>query len=208
MEGMQSSMEMEIDEQNLESMRQIIHGIIKLSFDEEGLMKGFNQIQQTDPKYISLSQTQLKLKDDAKVLEDSLLSLSKRDPFLSSVVTKEIGELNDHMDKAVEHTKERRKGNAGSEMQLSMTSMNNLALLLNDHFDMMMDMMANAKPSMKKGKKKGKQQSLGEMQQQLNQKIEDLKKGGKEGRQLSEEVAEMAAEQERIRRALQQMHKN
>ena len=205
MEGMQSSMEMEIDEQNLESMRQIIHGIIKLSFDEEGLMKGFNQIQQTDPKYISLSQTQLKLKDDAKVLEDSLLSLSKRDPFLSSVVTKEIGELNDHMDKAVEHTKERRKGNAGSEMQLSMTSMNNLALLLNDHFDMMMDMMANAKPSMKKGKKKGKQQSLGEMQQQLNQKIEDLKKGGKEGRQLSEEVAEMAAEQERIRRALQEM---
>ena len=205
MEGMQSSMEMEMDEQNLEAMRQIIHGLIKLSFDEEGLMKEFIQIQQTDPKYISLSQAQLKLKDDAKVLEDSLLSLAKRDPFLGSVITKEVGELNDHMDKTVEHTKERRKGNAGSEMQLSMTSMNNLALMLNDHFDMMMDMMANAKPSMGKGKKKGKQQSLGEMQQQLNQKIEDLKKGGKGGRQLSEEVAEMAAEQERIRRALQEM---
>ena len=205
MEGMQSSMEMEMDEQNLEAMRQIIHGLIKLSFDEEGLMKEFIQIQQTDPKYISLSQAQLKLKDDAKVLEDSLLSLAKRDPFLGSVITKEVGELNDHMDKTVEHTKERRKGNAGSEMQLSMTSMNNLALMLNDHFDMMMDMMANAKPSMGKGNKKGKQQSLGEMQQQLNQKIEDLKKGGKGGRQLSEEVAEMAAEQERIRRALQEM---
>ena len=205
MEGMQGSMEMEMDEQNLEAMRQIIHGLIKLSFDEEALMKEFIQIQQTDPKYISLSQTQLKLKDDAKVLEDSLLALAKRDPFLGSVITKEVGELNDHMDKTVEHTKERRKGNAGSEMQLSMTSMNNLALMLNDHFDMMMEMMANAKPSMKKGKKKGKQQSLGEMQQQLNQKIEDLKKGGKGGRQLSEEVAEMAAEQERIRRALQEM---
>ncbi len=205
MEGMQSSMEMEMDEQNLEALRQIIHGLIKLSFDEEGLMKEFAQIQQTDPKYVSLSQNQLKLKDDAKVLEDSLLSLAKKDPFLGSVITKEVGELNDHMDKAVEHTKERRKGNASSEMQLSMTSMNNLALMLNDHFDAMMDMMANAKPSMKKGKKKGKQQSLGEMQQQLNQKIEDLKKGGKGGRQLSEEVAEMAAEQERIRRALQEM---
>ena len=111
------------------------------------------------------------------------------------------------MDKAVDHTKERRKGNAGSEMQLSMTSMNNLALMLNDHFDMMMDMMAKAKPGMgkEKGKKKGNQPNLGEMQQKLNQKIQDLKNSGKGGRQLSEEVAEMAAEQERIRRALQEM---
>ena len=205
MEGMQSSMEMEIDEQNLEALRQIIHGLIKLSFDEEGLMKEFAQIQQTDPKYISLSQTQLKLKDDAKVLEDSLLSLSKKDPYLGSVITKEVGELNDHMDKTVEHTKERRKSNAGSEMQLSMASMNNLALMLNDHFDTMMEMMANAKPSMKKGGKKGKKPGLSEMQQKLNQRIQELKGSGKEGRKLSEEVAEMAAEQERIRRALQEM---
>ena len=205
MESMQSSMEMEMDEQNLEAMRQIIHGLIKLSFDEEGLMKEFAQIQQTDPKYISLSQTQLKLKDDAKVLEDSLLSLAKKDPFLGSVVTKEVGELNDHMDKTVEHTKERRKGNASSEMQLSMTSMNNLALMLNDHFDAMSEMMKNAKPKSGKGKKKSKEKSLGEMQEKLNKKIQDLKNGGKTGRQLSEEVAEMAAEQERIRRALQEM---
>ncbi len=205
MESMQSSMEMEMDEQNLEAMRQIIHGLIKLSFDEESIMKEFAQIQQTDPKYISLSQTQLKLKDDAKVLEDSLLSLAKKDPFLGSVITKEVGELNDHMDKTVEHTKERRKGNASSEMQLSMTSMNNLALMLNDHFDAMMDMMKNAKPKSGKGKKKSKEQSLGEMQEKLNKKIQSLKNGGKTGRQLSEEVAEMAAEQERIRRALQEM---
>jgi septal ring factor EnvC (AmiA/AmiB activator) len=89
-------------------------------------------------------------------------------------------------------------------MQMTMTSINNLALMLDDHFDMMMQMMANAQPS---GKKKGKGQkpSLSQMQQQLNQKIEELKKGGKSGRQLSEELAEMAAEQERIRRALQEM---
>jgi hypothetical protein len=43
------------------------------------------------------------------------------------------------------------------------------------------------------------------MQQQLNDKIQQLKNSGKQGRQLSEELAEMAAEQERIRRALQQM---
>lgn len=205
MEGMQNSMDMEMDMANLESLRQILHGLIKLSFDEESLMKEFIPIQQTDPKYIQLSQNQLKIKDDAKVLEDSLLALGKKDPFMGSVVTREVGELNDHIDKSIENIRERRKSNAGSEMQMTMTSINNLALMLNDHFDMMMDMMANAMPSPGK-KKKGKQQSLGEMQQKLNEQIEQLKKGGgKSGRELSEEMAKMAAEQERIRRALQEM---
>ena len=77
--------------------------------------------------------------------------------------------------------------------------------MLIDHFDMMMDMMANAMPSMKKGKKQKCQQSLGDMQKNLNQQIEEIKNSGKSGRQLSEDLAKMAAEQERIRRALHDM---
>jgi hypothetical protein len=205
MEGMQSSMEMEIDQANLESLRQIIHGLIKLSYDQEGLIKEFGPIQQTDPKYVQLSQNQLKIKDDFKVLEDSLLSLSKKDAFMGSIVTREIGDLNDHLDKSVLNIKERRKPNASTEMQLSMTSINNLALMLNDHFEQMMNMMANAKPGKGKGKKPGNQ-SLGKIQEQLNKQMEEIKNGGgKSGRQLSEEFAKMAAEQERIRRALQEM---
>jgi len=204
MESMQNSMEMEIDMQNLESLRQILHGLIKLSFDQESLMKEFSGVQQTDPKYISLSQNQLKLKDDSKVLEDSLLALSKKDAFMGSIVTREVGELNGHIDKAVENIKERRKAVASSEMQFSMTSMNNLALMLNDHYNMMMDMMANAQPGMGK-KKKGQPQPMSKMQQMLNQEMEEIRKSGKSGRQLSEEMARMAAEQERIRRALQEM---
>jgi hypothetical protein len=208
MEGMQSSMQMEIDMQNLESLRQILHGLIKLSFDQEKVMKDFAPVQQTDPRYVQLGQDQLKIQDDAKILEDSLLALAKKDAFMGSVVTREVGELNSHMEKAVESIRERKKGNAGSEMQLTMTSINNLALMLNDHFDMMMQMMANAMPGAgKKSKQKGKaQMNLGQMQQQLNQRIEQLKNGGgKGGREMSEELARMAAEQERIRRALQEM---
>jgi signal recognition particle subunit SEC65 len=43
------------------------------------------------------------------------------------------------------------------------------------------------------------------MQQQLNDKIQQLRNSPKSGRELSEELARMAAEQERIRRALQEM---
>ncbi|MBS1490089.1 MAG: hypothetical protein JSS93_06155 [Bacteroidetes bacterium] len=206
LQGMQNTMEMEIDTQNLESLRQIVHGLIKLSFDQESLMKEFNALQHSDPKMVQISQGQIKIQDNSKVLEDSLLALSKKDPFLASVVTREVGELNDHVSKSVNAIKERRKGNASSEMQYSMTSLNNLALMLNEHFDTMMKMMANAKPSKNgKGKKGGNFPNLSKLQQSINDKIEQLKNGQKTGRQFSEEMARLAAEQERIRNALQKM---
>lgn len=205
MEGAQSSMSMEIDMQNLETLRHILHGLVKLSFDEEDLMKRFNELSQNDPGFNGIAQAQFKLKDDAKVLEDSLLALGKRDPFMGSIVTREVGELNDHMNKAIEANRDRRRPQASSEMQMTMTSINNLALMLDDHFDAMMQMMANAQPSMGKSKKKGQKPSLSQMQQQLNSRIQELKESGKSGRQLSEELAQMAAEQERIRKALQEM---
>jgi hypothetical protein len=205
MEGMQNDMMMEMDMENLEALREIIHGLVKLSFDQEALMKNFNELQQSDPRFNLLAQHQMKIKDDSKILEDSLLALGKRDPMMGSFITREIGELNGHLDKVIEANRERRRPQAATEMQMSMTSINNLALMLDDHFDMMMQMMANAQPSMKKSKQKGQKPSLSQMQQQLNDRIQQLKNGGKGGRELSEELAKMAAEQERIRRALQEM---
>lgn len=204
MQNMQSAMSMEMDMENLESLRQIIHGLIKLSFDQENILTSFKELNQSDPRFNTLAQQQIKVKDDAKILEDSLLALGKRDAMMGSFITKEVGELNSRLDKTIEANKERRRSQAQTEMQFSMTSINNLALMLDDHFDAMMQMMANAKPSAGKGKKKGKPQSLSQMQQQLNQRIQELKNGGKSGKQLSEELAKTAAEQERIRRALKE----
>jgi hypothetical protein len=205
MQSMQNAMSMQIDMQNLETLRQIIHGLIKLSHDQEGIMKEFSELEQSDPRFNQLAQRQLKIKDDVKVLEDSLLALGKRDPMMGSFVTREVTELNDRLDKAIEAYRERRRPQISTEMQFGMTSLNNLALMLDSHFDMLMEMMANAQASGKKGKQKGSQPNLSQMQQQLNNKIEQLKNSGKGGRELSEELAEMAAEQERIRRALQEM---
>jgi hypothetical protein len=46
------------------------------------------------------------------------------------------------------------------------------------------------------------------MQQQLNQDMQRLRNGPGQGRQFSEELARMAAEQERIRRAYQELLEN
>ena len=75
--------------------------------------------------------------------------------------------------------------------------------MLNDHYQQMMEMMS--KPGKGKGSKKNQKPSLSEMQQSLNKQIEEIRKSGKSGRELSEELGKLAAEQERIRKALQNL---
>ena len=203
LQQMQSSMEMEMMQENLDNLRDIEDNLIKLSFDQEALMKEFQNLNQSDPRFIELSQEQLKLKDDAKIIEDSLISLANRVYQIKSFVTREVKAMNEHMDQSLEGLKKRNQAQSISNQHLTMTSVNNLALLLSDVLQQMQQQMAMAqggKP--KKGQKN--MPGMSQLQKQLNQQIENLKKSGKSGRALSEELAKLAAQQEMIRRALQE----
>ncbi|WP_439880841.1 DUF4175 family protein [Pontibacter sp. MBLB2868] len=209
MEDMKSSMGMSGMQQNLDDLRDILENLIKLSFDQEGLMKEFREVNQSDPRFIALSQQQLNLRDNAQVVEDSLFSLAKKVFQIQSFVTREVAAMNESMDNSMHELQERNIGRATAQQQLAMTSMNNLALMLNDALKQMQQAMQQMKGGMA-GKQKGNKPmpgNMGKLQQQLNKKIEDLKKGGKSGKALSEELAKLAAEQEAIRNALKELEK-
>jgi hypothetical protein len=207
---MQEGQEMEQMEENLKDLRNILENLLTLSFEQEKLMKDFREVNQSDPRFVSLSQQQLKLKDDARIVDDSLTSLAKRVFQIESFVTREVSAMNQYMDLSVESIKQRRLNAATGKQQFAMTSMNNLALMLNDVLKQMQQQMADAKPSKSKNKKKGqsKSPSLGDLQKQLNDQIQQLKQGNKTGRQLSEELSKLALEQEMIRKALQELEKS
>ncbi|WP_114777678.1 DUF4175 family protein [Botryobacter ruber] len=208
MQEMQSSMSQENQAQNLDNLRDILENLIKLSFDQEALMKSFRGVNQSDPRFVTLSQQQLNLRDNAKVIEDSLFALAKKVFQLQSFVTREVSQMNQSMDNSMKELKDRNVGRATAQQQMAMTSMNNLALMLNDALKQMQEAMQQQMPGSKSGKQKGnkpKPGDLGQMQQQLNKKIEELKKGNQSGKALSEELAKLAAEQEALRNALKEM---
>ena len=125
-----------------------------------------------------------------------------------------------------------RNTTSARSMQYAMTSLNNLALVLAESLDQMQNQMRQNNQKMKSGqcKNKGKNQqqcnnpgkkpspkSMRQMQEELNKQMEALKKQldkqGKEqngrhqiGKQqsMSEEFAKMAAQQEMIRRMMQE----
>lgn len=207
MEEMQAGMEMTMMQENLDHLRDIVDNLVKVSFDQEDIMTEFKGVNQSDPRYVTLSQQQLKLKDDAKIIEDSLLSLANRVFQIQSFVTREVGAMNDEIEASLQGLKDRRKAEATTHQQYAMTSINNLALLLDDVLQQMQQQMADAMGKPQKGQKGQKQKHPGmsELQKQLNKKIEDLKKSGKSGRPLSKELAELAAEQEMLRNELQKL---
>lgn len=209
-ESMESS-EMQEMQENMDDLRNILENLITLSFGQEHVMKDFRGMSLQDPRVTKLSQEQLKLQDDAKIIEDSLNALASRVVQIQSFVTRELTNMKSYMDESVQQLRDRRLSMAASKQQFAMTSINNLALMLSDVLkNMQQQMNAMAMPGKGKGSKKGNSpgSEMGEMQKQLNGRMQQLQKGGKTGRGLSEELSQMAAEQAMIRNLLKKLEES
>jgi hypothetical protein len=234
---MKSSMQsgaQEQQEEDMEALRQLLENIVQLSFDEEALMEAVGTTSTKDPRFVEHGRTQRKLRDDAKVIEDSLFALSKRVPQLESIVNREMNAVNGNMDEALRllgdaRANDRSKPMAADKQQHAMTSLNNLALLLDEALQQMMAQMnAQSKPgsgSCNKpggsGGKPGDKAKMAKMkanQQALQKQLEEMRKAMQEGKKpgeknpggmgmpgMSQQLAQMAAQQAAIRKEMQKL---
>ncbi len=210
--------------EDMDALRALLENIIQLSFDQEEVMAELKVIDNNDPKYIKHAQFQRKLKDDAQIVKDSLLALSKRVIEIEPIVNKEINLINSNMLSTIENLADRKTKVATEKQQYVMTSLNNLALLLDEALQQMQQQMASGMPGSGYcekpggfGKGKPSMAKMKQMQDALSKKLEKLNgmggmpmPGGQksgEGQGMSQEVAKMAAEQAAIRQAIEQMGK-
>lgn len=209
----------EQQEEDYNNLRQILENLIQLSFDQEDVLNGFKSNKNYSPKYVELRQKQRKIKDETKMVEDSLFALSKRNIEIESFVNDEVARVNDNMDKALHYLGERYTNNAIVHQQYAMTGYNNLALMLAESLKKMQDQMKAKKPSNGScknpgGKGQGKPKNgkpnpaaIKKMQQELAEQMKQLQEGQKkgEGKPSSKDFAEMAAKQAAIRKKMQEL---
>ena len=208
LENMQAGMEMEMVQENIDDLRDIVDNLVKLSFREEQLIKDFREVRQVDPRFVELSQEQLKLKEDAQVIQDSLIALAERVVQISNFITREVSEMNRNIDAALSELRDRDRSKALSNQQFAMTSINNLSLLLSDVLRQMQQAMASQSGKGKPNEKSGQSISkLNQLQKQLSEQIKQLQESGVKGRKLSEQLAKLAAQQEMIRNQLKEFEK-
>ncbi len=228
LQDMQDEMAEEEMGEDIAALREILENLVQLSFDQEELMENLKKTSKNNPRYSNIIKEQQKIKEGLRMVEDSLFALSKRQMSIKPYVNKEINKINLNVEKALELLLDYQgktgydntKSKAVSRQQFVMTSVNNLALLLSEA----LKDMQNQSNMQKSGKKKkcskpkpgqgmGKMKSMQQLQQQLNKEIEQLKKDREKGKQkglghskksISEKLARMAAQQEAIRKMVQE----
>ena len=214
--------EMQMLQENIQTLRMLLENLVKFSFNQEALMDRLQENSNYSPIYVEIGKEQSKLREEAKLIEDSLTALAKRVMQLEQTITKEMTQVNDNLQKAVEGLGNRQTAQAKTRQQYAMTSVNNLAVLLAELLKNMQEEMAKQMEGDQQCQKPGgssssKLSKMNQMQQSLNKQMQQMKDkmqgqkgkqpGGKEGRngEMSQGFAEMVAKQEAIRRELQRM---
>lgn len=235
MDQLSESLQMQFDKnfgeqqgEDIENMRRLLNNILLLSFKQENYIDTLHSIKQNDPSYINVIQKQSEINQQITIVEDSLKAIARRNFNVSFSIFSELENLNNKTSSVAKNLMDRKIYNAAKDMQYSMKSLNDLALLIDNSIDMMEEEdsgMCNSSCKNGKGKKKkmnprGKpsMQTLQGLQEQLNQQMQQLKdmkdgKTGKDGKQggeqkiSSEQFARMAAQQEAIRRQLEELQR-
>ena len=222
-------------EEDIESLRAILEGLINLSLDQEMNEKAFLKISTKDPVYRISGRRQQRINDDTKIIKDSLIALAKRQPKIATFIDGELNTIEKQQQAAIEAIDDHRKKDIEKHQQVVMTSYNNLALLLNEALQSMQQQMNAAMEGSGscdnpgKGRpKSGQSMSTGDMKEMLKKQLEQMQKGsnpggknpgnkpgsspgnkGEQGSGLpglgSKELAKMAAEQTAIRQRLEQL---
>jgi hypothetical protein len=218
--------EKEQHEEDMKALRQILENLLTLSFEQESLLKKSNNVIVNSPAYKKILSDQHKIKEDFKIVEDSLHALSKRVVEIQSFVNEKISEIKHSVDKSLKNLENdgqlpgtRDFQSANKTQHQAMKGINDLALMLDES---MKQMQQNAsgmpgsgscnKPG-GTGKKSGKtgkvpMDKIAKGQEKLTEKMKQMLsqmqgKSGKGG--MPKEFAEAAKQQAELRKALEQL---
>lgn len=220
--------EQEQMEEDIATLRQLLENLIGLSFAEEQNMKDFAGTSVNTPRYVELTQQQFKIKDDFKLVEDSLQALASRNFQIEGLITEKVADIKGALKYSIDDLEERQVTSASEYQQRAMKGFNDLALMLSEVMDQMQQQMASGQPGSGKCSKPGgsgdgksgkvPMDKITKGQGDLNQQMKDLKERLEKAKQqgkgqgqgeggMSKEFAQMAAKQAALRNALRELQK-
>ena len=182
MQEQMASGEKEQMEEDVEMLRQILDNLLAYSFSQEEVMKQFKNLKRGAPSFNKNLKIQQDIKQQFKHVDDSLFAMSLRNPKIAEDITKEIGNVQYNVDKAIETLAEANVPKGNSHQQYAVSSSNKLADMLSDILNGMQMQMSGAgagKP--KPGQGQGEGMQLPDIIKKQDGLGEKMKKGVKKG---------------------------
>lgn len=219
-------------EEDIQVLRQILDNLVKISFEQERNMEMARKMSAKSPNLSEVVRGQFMIQEHMRVIRDSLNALARRQTAIKPFIQKEVDKIDNYLEQAKTNLNERRIPQASSNQQFGLTSMNNLALMLAESLKEVKEKQQQNQSQCSKCKKRGKSssscsnpggskkskaKSARELQQQLNRQMEALQRSLQQGegkptgvmpgntQSLNEQFARMAAQQEAIRKMLQDL---
>lgn len=200
MKEQQEKEEEEQAEEDAAALREILENLIQLSKDQEELIQETKQVNGYNPQYVELAKKQKITRDNAKLIEDSLLALSKRVPQIRAFINREVTKMNDNLDKSIQGFSTRNMPEIRVRQQYAMMHANNLAVMLSEALNQMQQEQQQQKSKQGKGKPKPKpgkggkgskpltMSQIKKMQEELNKQLrEGMNKQGENGKPKDEQ---------------------
>jgi hypothetical protein len=237
MKAMAASLQMQMEagqmEQSMEdlrALRQLLENLLTLSFEQEQLIDDISEVDPLTPRYNELVTVQFDLKEDFRMIEDSLQALSKRVAEIESFVIEKVADVKTDMAKALKNLegletmnalpggREKDVAKANQFQRSTMKNINDLALMLDESMQQMQQNMSGV-PGAGSCNKPGGNGSSGKSgpvpkdkisqgQKGLNDQMKGMMEGKQKGNApTSKEFAQAAARQAAMRKALEQMRK-
>jgi len=196
---------------NIEDLKQILDNLILVSFDQEKLLNALSKIDYNNPLINQLKINQKNMYSQINFVKDSLYSLSKRTPEISSVINTELSALENNVVSSFDNLEAGNIGGARMYQQYVITAANNLALFLSEALDNLKKQDEasgsgdedcdkpggkGSKPSMSSLK-----ESQNSIKEQLQQMIDQMKSGdmGKLSKSIGQTIAQQEIMQQLIR---------
>ena len=221
-ENMQSMMQQQMAQQNMEdmaNMRQILENLMTFSFQQEELMSQTGKLSHADPKYAEVAFKQNVLRENFKVIKDSLYALSLRVPQISQTINNEVFEIYKNGRSVITNLEQQQRGLARINQQYMMTSANNLALLFSEVLQQMQQQAAQQMEGQQqcqnpKNSGKGQKPSFQQMKkmqeslkEQMQQMMQQMKEGGMPSGQMQKQLSEMLMKEQMLKQLGNQMMK-
>ena len=161
-------------------LRQILDNLVLFSFDQEKLMNTFRNIDINNNEYSKYLRNQSGLREHFEHIDDSLFSLSLRQPKISEQINKQITEVFFNIDKSLDQLSENQTYQGVASQQYVVSSTNVLASFLSDILDNMEAQM-NMAPGQGKGNQDMQLPDIIMSQEELNKEMEKGLKNSEKG---------------------------
>ena len=197
--------------ENIANLQQILKNLVYVSLHQEDILNLCIGLSLNDPMLHEVQNKQDLIVEQSKQLQDSLYALAKRTPAITSKINSELLMIDYSVQKSTEGLKNGLMADVVKSQQVAITSLNELALFLNEVLENLEQMMANSMPGDQECDKPGKggkssldhlkktQQSLKDQMQRM---IDDMK-SGKNGK-LSEQIGKTLIHQELMKQMVRE----